>query len=406
MTRSTRAIGRVRRSASRLLAALCLTVVAIGGAAANTSLPPAQSIERLFHARSFDSSWFAPTLLSQASTDTLQQAVRDLVDSNGKFQGVAPRQNEYVVELQRALVPTVIAFDAEGRISSLFFRSPVPRFTGIDDAKNAFTALPGKIALLVLEDGKPLLAINDDRPLAVGSAFKLAVLAALADTVNDGKLAWATPETLKSDWTALPTGILQGWPAGSLLTVQTLAGLMISLSDNTAADALMQLVGRERIEAIVPRNKPFLTPREFFILRAYPNQQLRHQFLAASEAQRRALLATIDGLPLPPFAAFSSDVISGIEWYFSARELCGLLEKLHALPAFRINPGLAIPSEWREVAFKGGGDKGVLNLTTWAQSQNQHGYCVAATWNDDKPLDDQRMEKPYGELLDWLSRQQ
>jgi Beta-lactamase enzyme family len=387
------------------LVVLSLTVAAVNSAAADTPPAPAQSIERLFRAESFDQGWFAPELLSKASADTLRRAVRQLVDNNGAFEGVARRGEEYLVELERALVPTVVGFDAEGRMTTLFFKRPIPRFGNVDDAKSAFTALPGKVALLVMQGNHSLMAFNDDQPLAVGSAFKLSVLAGVVDTVADGKLAWTDAKTLQDNWRALPTGILQDWPADSVLTVQTLSELMISLSDNTAADALMSLIGRERVEAIAPHNVPFLTAREYFILRAYPNQELRKEYLAAPEPKRRALLTTVDALPLPSPAAFSSGVIPDIEWYFSTREVCGLIERVHGLPAFRINPGLAIPAEWRETAFKGGGDKGVLNLTTRVETQDGRSYCAAATWNDEKLLDDERMMTAYTALLDWLSRQ-
>jgi beta-lactamase class A len=405
MSRWTRAGHRFCTTASLVLVVLFLMMSQTNSAAADAPPAPAQSIERLFRAESFDQGWFAPELLSKASADTLRQAVRQLVDNNGAFEGVARRGEEYFVELERALVPTVVGFDAEGRMTTLLFKRPIPRFSTINDAKSAFIALPGKVALLVSQGSHSLIAVNDDRPLAVGSSFKLAVLAAVVDVVGEGKLAWADPETLQSNWRALPTGILQEWPAGSVLTLQSLSELMISISDNTAADALMSLIGRERLEAIAPGNKPFLTTREYFILRAYPNQELRKEYLVAPETKRRALLATVEGLPLPSPAAFSSDVIPDIEWYFSARELCTLIEKVHGLPAFRINPGLAIPAEWQATAFKGGGDKGVLNLTTWVETQDGRSYCVVATWNDDKLLDDERMMMPYAALLDWLSRQ-
>lgn len=44
---------------------------------------------------------------------------------------------------------------------------------------------------------------------------------------------------------SLPGGILQNWPKGAPLTLHTLAGLMISQSDNTAADTLLEILGRD-----------------------------------------------------------------------------------------------------------------------------------------------------------------
>ena len=48
-----------------------------------------------------------------------------------------------------------------------------------------------------------------------------------------------------------PSGSLQIEPAGTRYTVSQLADLMISSSDNTAADELSALVGRSAVEAQV-----------------------------------------------------------------------------------------------------------------------------------------------------------
>src|SRR5690606_39753601 len=44
---------------------------------------------------------------------------------------------------------------------------------------------------------------------------------------------------------SLPTGILQEWPVGTPMTIQSLATLMISISDNTATDVLLRVAGRD-----------------------------------------------------------------------------------------------------------------------------------------------------------------
>ena len=80
---------------------------------------------------------------------------------------------------------------------------------------------------------------------------------------------------LDSALRSLPSGVLQSWPAGTPMTVESLAILMISQSDNTAADRLLHLLGRERVESRtrvagnthVARNTPFLTTREMFALK-------------------------------------------------------------------------------------------------------------------------------------------
>src|SRR5690606_32038451 len=112
----------------------------------------------------------------------------------------------------------------------------------------------------------------------------------------------------------------------------------ISISDNTATDALISILGRERIEANRPRNVPFLTTAEFFRLKGPDGAALFRDYLAAPAQARRALLPKIDALPVP--RQLRPEVPSEVEWFLTAKELCGLLSETAGHPALAINPGL------------------------------------------------------------------
>ena len=98
---------------------------------------------------------------------------------------------------------------------------------------------------------------------------------------------------------SLPSGMLHNWPEGAPVTLHTLASLMISISDNTATDILLGLVGRENVERMMgrigiaapERNRPFLATREIFALKTAPEAEQR-AFIEADEAGRRRLLGT------------------------------------------------------------------------------------------------------------------
>jgi hypothetical protein len=78
-----------------------------------------------------------------------------------------------------------------------------------------------------------------------------------------------------------------------------------------------------------------------------------------------------------------------VEWPFAATELCNLMAQVEALPLMSINPGVANPNNWARVAFEGGSEPGVLNLTTWLEPDSGEPYCVVTTWNDaTQPLED------------------
>jgi hypothetical protein len=113
------------------------------------------------------------------------------------------------------------------------------------------------------------------------------------------------------------------------------------------------------------------------------------------------VLAQIDKLPLPALSALNTDpALSDIEWHFSSRQLCALMQGVHDLPLMSVNPGVATPSQWKRVAYKGGSDFGVISMTTWLQAKNGKTYCASATWNTHAaPADETKFETIYALLL-------
>ena len=281
-------------------------------------------------------------------------------------------------------------------------QSSSPEDKALQEMTAEFKALPGEVSFLVKEGESTLAELNSTNSLAVASAFKLAVLKTLKSEIDLNKRSWNNVITIRPEWKSLPSGILHGWEDGSPLTLKSLATLMISVSDNTATDTLINLLGKEVIELISPRNRPFLTTRELFVLKSSQNSQLLEQYRQGTEAERQLLLPKIAKLPLPDIKEFEgkNPVAIDVEWFFSAEELCGIMTELGNLPLMTINPGLANPEDWQKVAFKGGSEPGVLNLTSWLQGKNGKNYCVVATWNNkDEPLEQSKFSKLYREVL-------
>lgn len=364
------------------------------------TLTPEAALERLFTAQPIQADWFAPTFLAQVPLAQIESVVADLRTNLGHYQAVQTAGHGYRVQFERGAVPTQIVLDLRGRISGLLFRASA---ISLNEAVEGLRALPGQVSLIVLENQTERVALNADQPLAVGSAFKLAVLNALKAQIQAGQRSWQEVVTLQASWKSLPSGSLQNWPDASPLTLHTLAALMISQSDNTATDALIHLVGREAVEALAPRNRPFLTTREAFILKATANQALLQRYRQGQEADRRALLDELSSVPLPEADDFAPDPTAlDIEWFFSTRELCRLIESLAELPLISIEPGPTNPRNWAQVAYKGGSEPGVLNLTTQLQAKRGKTYCVAATWNHTETLDTARFASLYSGLIEGL----
>lgn len=367
---------------------------------------PATVLETLFRNPTIAANQFTDTFLKEIPLAKVQQIIDQLKQQFGPLQSVKGDRLDFVVHLEKGSIPTKLVLSSDGKIAGLLFGAPTQNIASLEEAIAQFKTLPGQVSVLVREGQTTRAALNPTQPLAVGSAFKLAVLDQLQTQIKTQKLTWQTVVPLQAQYKSLPSGMLHTWPDGTRLTVESLAALMISQSDNTATDHLIYQVGRDKIEAIAPRNQPFLMTRELFQLKSPKNRSLLERYRKASLSQKRSILAELANQPLPDVADFADTKPTAldVEWFFSAEELCQLIDRVSDLPLMGINPGLAKAEDWRRVTFKGGSESGVLNFTTKVQSKTGKQYCVVATWNHQQSLDDRQFVALYSSLFDVLKK--
>lgn len=228
---------------------------------------------------------------------------------------------ELVASLSRAGYPpqltVTLRVDGRGRISDLRFTpasAGTPHTWATVDAQ--VRSVAPDVRMLVAHTtsgcGHAINSIDPTTASPLASAFKVYVLDALGNAVAAGKVSWNQPLTVTSQLKSLPSGELQTQPDGTHISVRGAADKLISISDNTAADMLIKLLGRTAVESTLTRtgmadparDRPFLTPHELFILRLHRWPTLAPQYAAAHQAGRRTLLADrVDKLPLPALRA-------------------------------------------------------------------------------------------------------
>lgn len=346
---------------------------------------------------------FSPSFLEQVPFAAVEKVLEDIRSENGDVLGVSAHED--AIELRYAAVRTkaVLKLDDQGRISYLTLAPFVAR---ADTFEEALAKLhdSGVASYLVLREESVVAALDPDRSLAVGSAFKLAVLRALQIEIEDGKRSWADVLNLRNDAKSLPSGTLQDWPVGTALTLDTLATLMMSLSDNTAADMLIEELGRATVEKHSAHNRPFLKTREMFLLRCWENAALRERFLDSDPSEKEVILDYLRVLPspAPELLDFETETSGKIEYWFSARELCGLVRSTSSLALTRLNTDFD-RSIWRWLSCKGGSDVGVLNFTCDGEAFSGDRYTVSATWSGLGREEVQAKARVFGALLATLA---
>lgn len=251
----------------------------------------------------------------------------------------------------------------------------------------------GASAYHVTRNDEVLAAKNAEVSWAVGSAFKLSILHALAAKIEKREANWSDVIRMQEKHRSLPSGILQLSPVGTPYTLESLALLMIAISDNTATDILLDYVGRDTVEEIW--DGPIFSTREFFILKSQPDL-IPKQLGAVVPID---LAKRLDEAELPPATLKIGIFNSRAEWLASPRKLCSLLKKTRHLPVFKANPGLANPENWLEVAYKGGSEPGVLSLSSYLRSKSGERYCVSLIWNKKEALDERTLFQNYQKIL-------
>jgi beta-lactamase class A len=369
---------------------------------------------------------FTPDFLSKVPSTQLTNILSEYYTKLGLCIKTSPieiknkQMGRFMLYFERGFgVPIDIAITADEPylIAGLFIGYPTPLSQTLDQIIEEIKKLPGATAFLVakLEKDKtvPIASHNPDRQMAIGSTSKLYVLAELIRAINAREKRWDEVTTLQSGAVSLPSGILQDWPVGSPITLHSLAVLMISLSDNTATDQLLQILGREKIEKVMSltghnspeKNMPFLSTLEMFKLKGDETDKLAEKFIAADLAKKRDLLGTeiaqFDRKKIVFSGIGKPRMIEKLEWFASANDLANALNWIRqntevdakGREILAINPGLDIPhAKWRYIGYKGGSEPGVLNLTYLLQSHEGVWYAVIATWNNEKePLEEGKL---------------
>ena len=347
-----------------------------------------------FHAAFSRDKWAA--VVAQVKAQMGKPVAVDSVVATSTWAGIVR------LRFERGIVSVQLSVDAAAPhvVTGLFFTGAEVAGDTFDKLSADFGALPGTsgYGVYMLGEGAPRLiaGVEPGATAPLGSAFKLWVLGELGREVAAGERTWA--DVVPVGPPSLPSGMTQGWPAGSPVTLQTLATLMISISDNTAADTLVTLEGA-KLDAFVanagaPGLAPMLTTRQMFAIKSAANADLAAAWAKAAPADRRALLAAdavrLAATPIDASMFAGKPVaIDTLEWFASPAQTAMMLDRLRqqgagtALASLAINPGADATARARfdYVGFKGGSEPGVITLNYLVRRKDGRWLALAGNWH-------------------------
>jgi len=355
---------------------------------------------------------FAAPFRAQVPDAQIRSVVQQFTAQYGAVQRLervdvaSPQTGTIHIRYERAIVHMQLAVEpaAPHLISGLLLTGADMVGDTMEAVFGEVRALPGQVNFAVARLGgtAPVLiaSIEPDRVLATGSTFKLFILGELSRQVRAGQRRWS--DVVAVDRSSIGGGTVAGLPRGAPITLHTLASLMISVSDNSATDILLQVAGRENVERAMAamgvrnaaRNRPMLSTLELGLLKAAPANALA-LWQQADEATRRQLLANDYAATDPSridISLFAGNPvrIDTVEWFASAADLARVMDwlRLHsdesAKAILGISPGLPAQTArtLRYTGYKGGSEPGVANLTYLIQSSSGAWYAVSLGWNN------------------------
>ncbi|MBU1109210.1 MAG: class A beta-lactamase-related serine hydrolase [Candidatus Riflebacteria bacterium] len=383
----------------------------------NADLSPQEAYGRIFSSTENQvAQYFAPEFLKAIPAEKIIEITKIYNQALGAYKSVRHTDDGYRLEFEKGEAASRISINADNKIASLWFGAPELVNDNLEAVKKAFAELPGKVSVCLLHHdsttgiASETFVINQLTPLGCGSAFKLYLLKALDESVKSGKRNWTDIVELREEWKSFPSGVLQDWPAGSKHTLETVAGLMISISDNTATDHIYNILGSETVRAYFPAScvdlyntSQLLKLKFFFPARA-------KEFVKADTEGKKAIIKEMDAVKTSEIASYSAIyeidnpiLVEEIEWFVSTRNLCDTIYSLRDNHLLRINPatGLVNKQDWNIAGFKGGSEPGVLNYT-WVLQKTPTSpfYTLSCSINDPvKPVDDNNFNIAVARML-------
>ena len=413
-----------------ILAAAMASLVPAAALAQPAVPPPAESTAMLdrraaeliaiFNGGGDVAATFAPEFLAQIPEAQIRAIATQLTGQLGKAVKVASvkpagaTRAVLVIGFEKGSATMQVALDPgpTGKIAGLGITgtqtAAVAGIATLADVAAAFRALPGQTGFVVADltpKAAPLAALQADRPLAIGSTFKLVILAELVRTIDAGARKWDDAITL--DGTELPAGGFNQLPKGTTVPLRALAEAMIKVSDNSATDILIRTLGRQKIEAMQAKvgikapavNVPFLTTMELFKLKGVAQGALGRRYLALDLKGKRKLLAgEVAAAPGSAVGALFADgkpvLVDRLEWFASPADLARTMQWLdahrttaggkEAMRMLAINPGVgaALAKRFAYVGYKGGSEPGVMSMTALVRDSAGNARVVSASWNN------------------------
>lgn len=236
----------------------------------------------------------------------------------------------------------------------------------------------------------PLSSLRENDLFAIGDGHTLLLMAALQRAIHRKEVSPTQKVALQGSDIAYDGDDLSGEKPGFQESVAGLQERVFTRLDRTAADMVLRLLGREKLDKERPAAAPFLSNRQTAWLMTLPEDKMK-------ALTREQLLATATKLDrkgkIPPMIAERYDHLEKVEWQGNADELCDAIFELAPVQAFR--DGIASKNfrenhrGWKQAVYHAGREFGVVQTALLAQpNRKAPPVCFSLLINEPKMIDE------------------
>jgi hypothetical protein len=327
-------------------------------------------------------------LLHQLPAEEVEAVFAERARLYGRCKKLEPLEGDEwrMLTAEGAALSLELKLDASGKILDFAFGPVDLKEDSIKKIEEFGRKVFPRFSHFVEEEGKEIASHQKELPLNVGKSAQLFLLTALEKRVEEGELRLDGAVALDADFFRLAFGPLKLWPAGTKLSIDSLKSFMMIENDTAAADLLLGVVGRERVEMEAPGLKPYLSFQE--------THALLSELAPASLPPRAKAGELLDlaGSILPKvsekqFQPMRPDLINTLGWFAGAESLCGALKKLSKEPSLRKTQAtegtsLRLAKRWSGAITVQVREGGVAQSTLLARSKRTgKQVCLSVTAN-------------------------
>ena len=125
--------------------------------------------------------------------------------------------------------------------------------------QNIINEFSGKVGIIVKVDREEIFSKNESKIFQSASLIKLFILEALLEKISQGELSYSDKKSVDSMDKVPGFGVLKVLDDNLSVTIKDLATLMITLSDNTATNMLIDILGIDYIQSFIEKKSYYET---------------------------------------------------------------------------------------------------------------------------------------------------